>query len=100
MRRSTNASISNIAQKQGYHVLTADHGNAEEMVDHEGRPHTQHTLNPVPAIWIEPGSAIAPKAHRIALKDGGLQDIMPTLCQLMGFDLPPEVTGTSLIPKP
>lgn len=46
----------------GYSILlTADHGNAEEMQDHEGRPHTQHTLNPVPAVWIEPGSAIAPR---------------------------------------
>ncbi len=85
------------AQKSDYHVLlTADHGNAEEMHDDHGQIHTQHTLNPVPAIWIQPGSAIAPKKTRQALKDGGLQDIMPTLCTLMGLPIPPEVTGKSL----
>lgn len=84
-------------QKAGYHVLiTADHGNAEEMQDDEGRPHTQHTLNPVPAIWVSPNSAVAPKSSRSALKDGTLADIMPTLCTWMGLPIPPEVTGTSL----
>lgn len=87
------------AEKQGYHTLiTSDHGNAEEMCDSEGRIHTQHTLNPVPAIWVAPGSAGAPKSYRRAMNDGGLQDIMPTLCELMGLPLPPEVTGKSLIP--
>src|ERR1700748_3827751 len=46
------------AEKNNYHVLlTADHGNAEEMRDDQGRMHTQHTLNPVPAIWVSPNSA-------------------------------------------
>jgi 2,3-bisphosphoglycerate-independent phosphoglycerate mutase len=88
------------AEKNGYHVLiTADHGNAEEMCDHEGRPHTQHTLNPVPAIWVAPRSSLAPQTARIALRDGGLQDVMPTLCDIMGMPLPREVTGKSLIPS-
>ena len=87
------------AEKSGYHVLiTADHGNAEEMCDEHGQMHTQHTLNPVPAIWIAPNSSIAPKSARIALKDGGLSDVMPTLCDLMGLAIPTEVTGHSLIP--
>ncbi len=87
------------AEKSGYHVLiTADHGNAEEMCDEHGQMHTQHTLNPVPAIWIAPNSSIAPKSSRIALKDGGLSDVMPTLCDLMGLAIPTEVTGHSLIP--
>jgi 2,3-bisphosphoglycerate-independent phosphoglycerate mutase len=87
------------AQKEGYHVLlTADHGNAEEMVDCRGRIHTQHTLNPVPALWVAPGTAIAPKKTRKPLRDGGLQDVMPTLCELMGLDVPPECTGKSLLP--
>ena len=93
------ARVVGAAEKNGYHVLiTADHGNAEEMCDHEGRPHTQHTLNPVPAIWIAPQSSLAPQSSRIALRDGGLQDIMPTLCDIMGMPLPREVTGKSLIP--
>jgi 2,3-bisphosphoglycerate-independent phosphoglycerate mutase len=88
------------AEKSGYHVLiTSDHGNAEEMKDCHGQIHTQHTLNPVPAIWIAPNSSIAPKSSRIALKDGGLSDVMPTLCDLMRLKTPNEVTGHSLIPK-
>ncbi len=87
------------AQKNGYHViLTADHGNAEEMRDSQGRIHTQHTLNPVPAIWVTPNSAIAPKNSRVALKDGSLSDIMPTLCKIMKLPIPSEVTGKSLLP--
>ena len=87
------------AQKNNYHVLlTADHGNAEEMRDEHGQIHTQHTLNPVPAIWIAPGTAIAPKKDRVPLRDGTLRDMMPTLCKLMALEIPPEVTGTSLIP--
>jgi 2,3-bisphosphoglycerate-independent phosphoglycerate mutase len=86
-------------QKSGYHVLlTADHGNCEEMRDSEGRIHTQHTLNPVPAIWVAPNTAIAPQSARTALKDGTLADIMPTLCDLMKLPLPKEVTGKSLLP--
>lgn len=85
------------AEKSGYHVLlTADHGNAEEMCDAEGRPHTQHTLNPVPAIWVAPNTAVAPKKSRVAMKDGSLADVMPTLCHLMGLDTPREVTGKNL----
>src|SRR5262249_28380340 len=70
------AQVRGAAEKGVFHTITtADHGNAEEMRDDQGRIHTQHTLNPVPAIWVEPGSAIAPKNARKALKDGGLQDV-------------------------
>jgi len=88
------------AQQSNTHVLlTADHGNAEEMRDCSGKLHTQHTLNPVPGLWIAPNTAIAPRTDRIALHDGGLSDIMPTLCDLMGLPIPAEVTGKSLLPK-
>lgn len=87
------------SQRAGYHCLiTADHGNAEEMCDSQGRPHTQHTLNPVPAIWIAPNTAIAPRSSRVALQDGTLEDVMPTLCSLMNLPIPSEVTGKSLLP--
>ncbi len=87
------------AEKSGYHVIvTSDHGNAEEMRDADGHAHTQHTLNPVPAIWVAPNTALAPRSDRVAMKDGGLSDLMPTLCDLMQIDVPPEVTGKSLIP--
>ena len=88
------------AERAGYHsLITADHGNAEEMCDSEGHAHTQHTLNPVPALWIAPHTANAPRNLRLALQDGILADIMPTLCDLMRLDLPTEVTGKSLLPK-
>lgn len=93
------AQVVGAAERSGYHcLLTADHGNAEEMRDHEHRLHTQHTLNPVPAIWVAPGSAVAPKSSRIALNDGTLADVMPTLCELMNLPVPREVSGKSLLP--
>ncbi|MBI2712813.1 MAG: 2,3-bisphosphoglycerate-independent phosphoglycerate mutase [Bdellovibrio sp.] len=87
------------AEKSNTHViLTADHGNAEEMRDEKGRIHTQHTLNPVPLIWVTPNSAVGPKKFRVPMQDGSLGDIMPTLCDVMGLPIPKEVTGRSLLP--
>ncbi len=92
------AKVVGAAEKNGYHtIITSDHGNAEAMCDEHGHPHTQHTLNPVPAIWVEPNSSLAPKAARRALRDGGLADLMPTLCELMNLPVPAEVTGRSLL---
>jgi 2,3-bisphosphoglycerate-independent phosphoglycerate mutase len=94
------AEVIGAAQSSGYHVLlTADHGNAEEMIDDCGRLHTQHTLNPVPAIWVAPNTAIAPQSSRVPLLDGTLADVMPTLCDLMNLPVPFEVTGKTLLPK-
>lgn len=88
------------AERHGMHtLLTADHGNAEEMQDEQGKPHTQHTLNPVPALSIAPGTANGPERAIARLRDGGLSDIMPTLCEILELKIPPEVTGKSLIPK-
>ena len=93
------AKVIGTAEKSDYHVLlTADHGNAEEMQDEKGRVHTQHTLNPVPLLWVSPNTAIAPKSFRTPMKDGSLKDIMPTLCEIMGLEIPKEVTGRSLLP--
>ncbi|MCI5125918.1 MAG: 2,3-bisphosphoglycerate-independent phosphoglycerate mutase, partial [Candidatus Electrothrix sp. AR5] len=74
-------------------LVTADHGNAETMVNLEtGQPHTAHTLNPVPLILVS-------KEHkRCALKDGGaLKDIAPTLMNLLGLEQPMEMEGETLI---
>jgi 2,3-bisphosphoglycerate-independent phosphoglycerate mutase len=72
-------------------IVCADHGNCETMVDPEtGKPHTAHTLNPVPVIlWGGPAGA--------TLRDGKLGDLAPTLLQLMDVPAPPEMTGTSLL---
>jgi 2,3-bisphosphoglycerate-independent phosphoglycerate mutase len=75
----------------GAMIVTADHGNCETMIDPDtGGPHTAHTLNPVPVILVGgPEGAV--------LRDGRLADLAPTLLQLMGLELPPEMTGESLL---
>ena len=80
-----------LAAAGGAMVLTADHGNCELMVDpFTGGPHTAHTTNPVPVAVIG-GPAGA------TLRNGRLADLAPTLLDLMGLPLPPEMTGHSLI---
>ena len=75
----------------GAMIVTADHGNCEVMVDPvTGGPHTAHTTNPVPVALVG-----GPEGAR--LHDGRLSDLAPTLLDLMGLDLPPEMTGQSLI---
>jgi len=75
----------------GAMIVTADHGNCETMIDPKtGGPHTAHTLNPVPVILVG-----GPEGAQ--LRDGRLADLAPTLLTLMGLDLPPEMTGESLI---
>jgi len=81
-----------IKEKNGNWIITADHGNAEMMVDPvTGGPHTAHTTNPVPFIWVGEG------ADRFRLRsDGSLRDISPTLLNLLDLGLPREMTGGDL----
>ena len=74
----------------GQVLLTADHGNADVMLDHEGNVVTSHSLNKVPFIHIaeEPCSFV---------REGKLADIAPTMLKLMGLPVPPEMTGESLV---
>jgi 2,3-bisphosphoglycerate-independent phosphoglycerate mutase len=75
-------------------VITADHGNAEQMQDHtSGQPHTAHTTGPVP-VWL----AADPIGIQ-SLRSGALQDVAPTLLDLLGLDQPVEMTGHSLITR-
>ena len=75
----------------GAAVIIADHGNCETMVDPQtGGPHTAHTVNPVPVIVYN-----GPAGARV--ESGRLADVAPTVLDLMGLDLPPEMTGHSLI---
>ncbi len=70
-------------------IITADHGNAEQMVDHEsGQAHTAHTSGPVPLIYV--GRAAT------SVEGGILSDIAPTMLQLMGMPVPAEMTGKLL----
>jgi 2,3-bisphosphoglycerate-independent phosphoglycerate mutase len=81
-----------VRAKGGAMLITADHGNAEMMIDPKtGGPHTAHTLNPVPFI------VIAEDAKQFTLKPGGsLRDISPTILGMLGVDEPVEMTGTDL----
>jgi 2,3-bisphosphoglycerate-independent phosphoglycerate mutase len=74
-------------------LITADHGNCELMRDPvSGQPHTAHTLNPVPLVYVNDADASA------RLRDGGrLCDIAPTMVELLGLTQPAEMTGHSLI---
>ena len=73
-------------------LITADHGNAEMMVDPaSGGPHTSHTTNPVPVILV------SDDADKYRLRDGGsLRDISPTLLALLGLEKPARMTGGDL----
>ncbi|MEA2425843.1 MAG: 2,3-bisphosphoglycerate-independent phosphoglycerate mutase [Thermoleophilaceae bacterium] len=71
--------------------ITADHGNADHMLEPDGSPNTQHSLNPVPVIVT---------AEVGGLREGILADVAPTLLEVMGQDQPAEMTGESLIEHP
>jgi 2,3-bisphosphoglycerate-independent phosphoglycerate mutase len=79
-----------IRQKGGAWIITADHGNAETMIDPAtGNPHTYHTTNPVPFVLVDGAGA--------RLRAGGaLQDIVPTMLGLLGVPQPKEMTGRDL----
>ena len=81
-----------VRAKGGAMLITADHGNAEMMIDPAtGGPHTAHTTNPVPFI------VVSENAKEFRLKPGGsLRDISPTLLGMLGVDEPKEMTGTDL----
>jgi len=71
-------------------LVTADHGNCELMRDPQtGGPHTAHTTNPVPVLLVGAGD--------VALAQGSLADVAPTLLDLMDLPQPSEMTGRSLI---
>lgn len=72
-------------------LVTADHGNCEQMTDGNGQPHTAHTANPVPLLLIDPDLPGA------ALQEGILADLAPTILSLMKLEKPEEMTGQSLL---
>ena len=72
-------------------LVTADHGNAEEMLFPDGSRNTQHSMNPVPVV------VTLRDGDRRSLRDGGLQDVAPTLLELMGIPAPERMTGRSLL---
>jgi 2,3-bisphosphoglycerate-independent phosphoglycerate mutase len=79
-----------LRQKGGHWIITADHGNAEMMIDAKTRgPHTYHTTNPVPFVYVS--------EERTPLRaNGALQDISPTILGVLGIEQPKEMTGRDL----
>jgi 2,3-bisphosphoglycerate-independent phosphoglycerate mutase len=78
--------------KGGVVILTADHGNAEELINLDtGEMDTEHSLNPVPLILV--GTKLSPRT----LPYGALKDVAPTILHLMGIQQPLEMTGQSLL---
>ncbi|MEO4054511.1 2,3-bisphosphoglycerate-independent phosphoglycerate mutase [Solibacillus sp. CAU 1738] len=78
-----------ILAKGGAAIITADHGNSDEVITIEGLPMTAHTTNPVPVIVTKPNIKLA--------EEGILADLAPTMLQLLGVAQPAEMTGKSLI---
>jgi 2,3-bisphosphoglycerate-independent phosphoglycerate mutase len=78
-----------VQESGGVAVVTADHGNADHMLEPDGSPNTAHSLNPVPFIVTEEGAS---------LTDGGvLADVAPTVLELLGIEQPAAMTGGSLL---
>ncbi|MDA3847196.1 MAG: 2,3-bisphosphoglycerate-independent phosphoglycerate mutase [Vallitaleaceae bacterium] len=84
--------IKALLEVDGQLFLCADHGNSEQLVDYEThQPFTAHTINPVPFVLVNAGDSVS-------LREGGvLADIAPTLLDLMAIDMPPAMTGKSLL---
>jgi 2,3-bisphosphoglycerate-independent phosphoglycerate mutase len=81
-----------LSEVGGEVLITADHGNAEQMWDDENNcPHTAHTTNPVPCVLV------SERFKKAKLREGRLADVAPTLLQLLGLKPSPEMNGQSLI---
>jgi 2,3-bisphosphoglycerate-independent phosphoglycerate mutase len=81
-----------IALQKSYDIfIIADHGNADYMINEDGTPNTQHSMNPVPVIFIS-----NEKAYQ-TVKSGKLADIAPTILKNMGINVPVEMTGNNLL---
>jgi len=81
--------IEALEEVEGVALITADHGNSEQMIDYTtGEPHTAHTTNDVPLILV---------GKQAKLNPGRLADLAPTMLELMGIEKPAEMTGESLI---
>lgn len=79
------------AKKNDYEVvIIADHGNADNAVNSDGSPNTAHSLNPVPFVYVT-------KDQGVVVNDGILADVAPTICAILGIEIPQEMTGYNLI---
>jgi 2,3-bisphosphoglycerate-independent phosphoglycerate mutase len=91
--------LASVSKVGGTTIITADHGNAEYMLDIEGNPWTAHTTNPVPFILVEGEKTKIPgHGTNVRLRnDGKLADIAPTILEILQLPQPSEMTGQSLL---
>jgi 2,3-bisphosphoglycerate-independent phosphoglycerate mutase len=82
--------VAAVHEAGGVCVVTADHGNADHMLEQDGSPNTAHSLNPVPLIVTVPGVSLRQQP-------GVLADVAPTVLELLGIEQPPLMTGRSLL---
>jgi 2,3-bisphosphoglycerate-independent phosphoglycerate mutase len=82
--------VAAVHESGGVCLVTADHGNADHMLEPDGSPNTAHSLNPVPVIFTC-------SAARLRDGEGILADVAPTLLQALGISQPAAMTGHSLI---
>ena len=72
----------------GEMLVSADHGNLEQMLDGDGVAHTQHTVGPVPLVYV---------GRPARVHDGALRDLAPSVLALMDLPQPPQMTGRNLV---
>ena len=77
-----------ILKSGGEMLISADHGNLEQMMDAQGIAHTQHTVGPVPLVYV---------GRKARLRDGALRDLAPSVLAMMDLPVPAEMSGRSLI---
>jgi 2,3-bisphosphoglycerate-independent phosphoglycerate mutase len=82
--------VAAVHERGGVCVVTADHGNADHMLEPDGSPNTAHSMNPVPLIVTRPGLSLR-------AREGILADVAPTVLELLGIEQPSAMTGRSLI---
>jgi 2,3-bisphosphoglycerate-independent phosphoglycerate mutase len=82
-----------LLEKDWTAIVTADHGNAEKMMDEDGKPFTAHTMGKVRCVLVDDT-----RTH-MKLNQGALCDIAPTILEIMGLDQPAEMTGSSLLSR-
>jgi 2,3-bisphosphoglycerate-independent phosphoglycerate mutase len=81
--------VRTVQQSGGTLIVTADHGNADNMLEPDGSPNTQHSLNPVPLVLTVEGATLRDR--------GVLADVAPTVLELLGIEQPDAMTGRSLL---
>lgn len=86
-------SVVETAKRNGYEVIIiADHGNCDHALNADGTPNTAHSLNPVPFVYVSENS-------NIAVENGILVDVAPSILHIMGIAQPTDMTGKNLIHK-